>query len=208
MFCSEKILAVYKGCREYDDIHGSNSFFDCYHDLAYHVTEGERIVLETEHYYTSIGATGVVLNDKISDIAGYAQAGELLEPYVHWTDYESTLFVGERLCEVIKDEFGHTLKFDDFTLKVIPHDLAEDDVSSLSRKNRWAYNHVLGANRHLKRSCACGGEGELLIDFVSDYVVRCNMCKKSTCAQMVAQDAIEEWNAGNNHCDLSDITIE
>lgn len=54
----------------------------------------------------------------------------------------------------------------------------------------------------------CGGPGELLLDFVSDYVVRCQNCKKSTWTAMNAIDAIEVWNAGELHCDLQKFTIE
>ncbi len=66
----------------------------------------------------------------------------------------------------------------------------------------------LGAERHLIRKCKCGGEVELLLDFVSYYIVRCKNCKQSTWAQMAAQDTIDEWNAGNLEYDLQDITIE
>ena len=44
MFCDEPIIRVYLGQDEYDSIDGADAFLDCYHDLAYHVTEGYRIV--------------------------------------------------------------------------------------------------------------------------------------------------------------------
>ena len=83
----------------------------------------------------------------------------------------------------------YMLRFDDFNLKVIPHTLNEDDFPHLHNTNHWSYNHVLGADRLLTQKCSCGGNGELLLDFVCDYVVRCKSCKKSTWAQMNAQDA-------------------
>ena len=43
MFCDEPIIACYKGSREYDDIDGDNAWFDIFHDIAYHVTEGHNI---------------------------------------------------------------------------------------------------------------------------------------------------------------------
>ena len=216
MFCEEKILAAYKGTREYEDIDGSNSFFDCYHDLAFHVTEGERIVLETESYFISIDVHGISKHAKTATIKEFEREGEWLDPYIHilddedppWVDYESTLFVGERLKEVENKAGYYMLRFDDFNLKVIPHSLNEDDFPHLHNTNHWSYNHVLGADRLLTQKCSCGGNGELLLDFVCDYVVRCKSCKKSTWAQMNAQDAIEEWNGGHIQCDLSDITIE
>ena len=215
IFCDEPIIAGYYGSREYDDIDGDNAWFDFYHDLAYHVTEGHRIVLETERFYISIGSNGVTKEQKNSGIKDFEQAGEWLDPFIHdledelpWVDYQSTFFVGQRLLTVQKVDTYFLLTFDDFEYKVIPHELKDNDFPSLRRKNTWAYNYVLGAERHLTRKCECGGTGELLLDFVSDYVVRCKNFKKSTWAEMVAADAIEEWNEGHIQFDLSDITIE
>ena len=102
----------------------------------------------------------------------------------------------------------YLLTFDDFQLKLIPHELHDDDFPSLKNSDHWSYHHVLGAERHLTGKCDCVGEGELLLDFVSDFVVRCKKCMHSMYAQMIAQDAIEEWNAGHIQSDLSDIVIE
>ena len=215
LFCDEPIVAAYEGSRENRDIKGSNAFFDCYHDLAYHVTEGYRIILETAHHYISLDVQGVTLHEKTDSIKDFEQSGEWIEPYVHvdavetpWVDYESTLFVGQKLKSVERMENHFLLSFDDFSLKLVPHALNEKDFPSLCNKEHWSYNHILGAERHLARKCDCGGEGELLLDFVSDYVVRCKQCKKSTWANMIAQDAIEEWNSGQLECDLSEIVIE
>lgn len=215
MFCNEPIIRAYEGFDEYKSIEGANSWFDVYYDLAYHLTEGYRIVLETEHYYISLDIHGVTLCEKTVPIEMFQHPGEWLEPYIHvddgftpWTSYESTLFVGERLhsVETMSDHF--LLHFDDFMLKIIPHSLGDSDFPSLRNKDHWSYNYVLGAQRHLARKCACGGNGELLLDFVSDYVVRCNKCKMSTHAHMIAVEAIKEWNDGRNECDLSNIVIE
>lgn len=216
IFCDEPIIAGYYGRREYENLDGEDSFFDCYHDLAYHVTHGYRMILETENFYISISADGVLKEKKMVSIDAYEKPDECIEPFIisfddgmlPWVEYESTLFVGERLLEVEKNDKGFALTFDDFVLKVIPHHLHDSDFPSHCNKNHWSYNHVLGSERHLKRICDCGGEGELLLDFVSDYVVGCKKCKKSTWAQMIAQNAIDEWNSGNLNCDLSEITIE
>lgn len=214
MFCDEPIIAAYKGTREYDDMDDANSFLDCYHDLAYHITEGERIVLETEHFYISLDANGVSKYEKKYSIEEFEQPGEWLDSFIHhiddgepdWVDYEATLFIGERLLQVEKMETYYLLRFDDYELKLIPHE-HYNDVPELDSDN-WSYFHVYGAERHIKRKCDCGGEGELLLDFVSDYVVRCKNCYKSTWAQMNAQDAIEEWNDGYTPCDTGNITIK
>lgn len=218
MFCNEAIMKVYEGQREYRDLPGANAFFDCYHDLAYHVTDGYRIVLETENYYISLGAGGVSLHEKKTSIDAFAAVGEWLEPFIHddftdegfspWVDYESTLFVGERLIDVIQTENGYRLKFDDFELKLIPHDLGKNDIPSLGIYAHSSYHHVYGCERLIKAKCNCGGTGELLLDFVSDYVVRCKECKKSTWAQQNAITAIDDWNDGNLNCILDQILIE
>ncbi len=216
IFCDEPIIAGYEGSREYRNIDGANAWFDCYHDIAYHVTEGYRFVLETKNFYLSLGHNGVIKTPKESSIEEYEQEGEWLEPFIHdleddepWVGYKSTLFVGERLLDVRQVDNYYLLVFDDFQMKLIPYKLHDNTFpSSLRNENQWSYNHVLGAERHLTAKCPCGGEGELLLDFVSDYVVQCKHCQKSTWAEMVAEDAIKEWNEGQIQCDLSDITIE
>lgn len=212
MFCDETIIAVYKGTREYDDM-DTESFLDCYHELAYHVTEGERIVLETEHFYIPLDANGVSKCEKTLSIEEFEQPGEWLDNCIHhigddepdWIDYEATLFIGERLLQVEKMETYYLLQFDDFELKLIPHKDYRK-VPMLDSDNH-SFFHVYGAERHINRKCECGGNGELLLDFVSDYAVRCKRCYKSTWAQMNAQDAIEEWNDGYTDCELDNITI-
>ena len=216
MFCDEPIIAGYNGCREYDDFYGDNAWLDVFHNIAYHVTEGHRIVLETEHFYISLSHDGVTKTEKNCTIEEFEQEGEWLDSFVHksdedglpWIDYEYTLFVGERVLNVQSVDDYYLITFEDFELKVIPHQLNEDDFPSLIRSDYSSYNYVLGAKRHLTGKCNCGGEGELLLDFVSDYVARCKKCMHSTYAQMIAKNAIEEWNAGHIQCDLSDIIIE
>ena len=45
-------------------------------------------------------------------------------------------------------------------------------------------------------------------NIVSDYVVRCNKCKKATCAEMMVIYAIDNWNKGEIPCDLTGVVIE
>ena len=216
IFCDEPIIAGYDGSAKYH-IEGANAYFDLFHDIAYHVTDGYRMVLETEHFYFSLGHDGVIKSKKEGSIQEFEKENEWLDSFIHdlgdgealWVDYEATLFVGERLLNVQQIENYYLLTFDDFQMKLIPYKLFDDTFPpSLRNQNHWSYNRILGANRHLKSKCTCGGDGELLIDFVSDYVVRCKECKKSTWAEMIAEKAIKEWNDGHIQCDLSDITIE
>jgi len=54
------------------------------------------------------------------------------------------------------------------------------------------YNHLL------TRKCTCGGEPEMLIDFVDDFEVRCSKCHLSTHAYMDPEDAAKHWNDGDD----------
>ena len=212
MFCDEPIVRVYLGEDEYERIKGANSFLDCYHDLAYHVTEGYRIVLETEHWFISLDVNGVSKEPKSTFCkrpGEWLQDGiELMYPdNAPYTHVENTLFVGEKLLKVSKNEDLFLCEFSDFTFKVIPYELDTMD-KSLRNKDHWSYNFVLGCDRHLTKKCDCGGDGEILMDFVADYIVRCKNCKKSTWANMEMQAAINDWNDGELHCVVDDITIE
>lgn len=211
MFCDEKIIAVYLGQNEYHDIEGANCWFDIYHDIAFHTTEGYRLLLETDSYMISLGADGVTVTNK-DEFKPIEH--EWLEEYVHnledevIVNFETTLFVDQRISSVDKTEEFYLIQFDDFALKMYVYELGKMD-KSLRNKDHWSYNNVLGFDRFIKAKCPlCGGDGEILLDFVSDYVVRCKSCKKSTYAEMQLRHAIDHWNDGEVQCDLSDITIE
>lgn len=211
MFCNEKIIAVYLGQNEYHDIDGANCWFDIYHDIAFHTTEGYRLLLETDSYMISLGSDGVSVTNK-DEFKPIEH--EWLEEYVHnledevIVEFESTLFVGQRILTVDKNDDFSLIQFDDFSLKLYVYELGNMD-KSLRNRDHWSYNNVLGFDRFIKAKCPlCGGEGEILLDFVSDYVVRCKSCKKSTYAEMQLRHAIDHWNDGEVQCDLSDTTIE
>lgn len=211
MFCDEKIIAVYLGQNEYHDIEGANCWFDIYHDIAFHTTEGYRLLLETDSYMISLGADGVSVTNK-DEFKPIEH--EWLEEYVHNLDdevivnFETTLLVDQRILTVDKSDDFYLIQFDDFSLKLYVYELGKMD-KTLHKRDHWSYNNVLGFDRFIKTKCPlCGGEGEILLDFVSDYVVRCKSCKKSTYAEMQLRYAIDLWNDGEVQCDLSDITIE
>ena len=46
----------------------------------------------------------------------------------------------------------------------------------------------------LTKKCNCGGYGEMLVDCVADFVVRCSKCHRSTHAYMKPEDAATHWN--------------
>ena len=213
MFCDEKILKFYMGVIEDDLVYSHNAFLDCYHDIAFHCTEGYRIVLETENYAISLSSKGVTKEpkDKLCENTGeWLRNGiELFEEdEAPWVHFETTLFVGEKILSVTEQGGIYFVQFDDFTLKLIPHSNGES-IEGLHNQDHCSYNYVLGCDRHLKRKCPkCGADGEILLDFVRDYIVRCKNCKGSTWAYMNLIDAINDWNNEELNCIVDDIKIE
>ena len=222
MFCNEPIQNVYFGRLTVDDDYESRScWLDCYHDLALYAVAGTRIVFETEHFYISVGENGARAEEKSIPIETLERSDEWFscavndmgEDELPWVEVEYTIFTGERLLEVEETEYGFLLTFDDLCLKVIPcpADGTEPTIHNnpvINHKSSSSFLPIRGCERHIRRICDCGGQGELFQDFVEDYIVRCNRCKRSTWAGMNAIDAIEDWNAGELHWDASDILIE
>lgn len=209
MFCEELINKIYIGIDEYHHENEYAAFLDCYHDIAYHCTEGYRLVLVTNSYAISLSVNGVT-KEKIENLCEaekewLMEGIEKEEGEPDWVFIETTLFVGERIISVDKSNGVYYVQFDDFMLKIIPHE-NENDIPFLYNES---YTYILGCDRHLKRKCPyCGGDGEILMDCVSDYLVRCKECKRSTWAGMNLINAIDDWNSGELDCDLGDINIE
>ncbi len=213
MYCDEMIEKVYLGVIADDDVYSHYAFLDCYRDIAYHCTEGYRIVLETENYAISLSTKGVIkerkeeLREKDGEwLRNGIEIMDDVEP--PWVLFETTLFVGEKLLSVVKENGIYVLQFDDFLLKIVPH-LRGENINWLHYEDRRSYHYVLGCDRHLKRKCPdCGADGEILMDIVGDYIVRCKNCKRSTWAGMNTIDAIEDWNNGALNCTADDIIID
>lgn len=60
------------------------------------------------------------------------------------------------------------------------------------------YHHTPWYNDLLTRKCPCGGEPEVLMDFVDDFIVRCTKCHLSTHAHIEPEDAAAHWNSGSD----------
>ena len=63
------------------------------------------------------------------------------------------------------------------------------------------FNHCDMYNHLLTRKCSCGGDPEMIIDFVDDFEVRCSKCHLSTHAYMKPEDAAKHWNDGGDIMD-------
>ena len=170
MFCNEPIRKVYIGQPEYNWNDSGNAFLDCFHDIAYHCTDGYRLLLETENYAVSLSSKGVIKEPKENS---HEEPGEWLQDGIEivpgdedvpWVNFEHTLFIDERIVSVTNENGIFYVQFDDFTLKLIPYENG-DDITSLHNEDHFSYNYILGCDRHLKKKCPhCGGDGEILLD--------------------------------------------
>lgn len=209
MFCEEEIINAYRG----QPNHGEKGdyYLDHYFDMALHITENHRLVLETENYFLSVETGGVYKIPKTGPVETIAREDEWLESYCHyfddepkddpeddfdynpWIEYEYTLFAGEKIRSVEEQKDFYRVLFSDFTLTVIPY----PDDEEVPRYNPAPFSRVLGTE-HLIKKCSCGGTGILDIDIVGDFGVRCDKCHKGTYATPMAYEAIREWNEEKN----------
>lgn len=200
MFCEEEIINAYRG----QPNHGEKGdyYLDHYFDMALHITENHRLVLETENYFISVETGGVYKIPKTGPVETIAREDEWLESFYEvdddpedapWVEYEYTLFAGEKIRSVEEQKGFYRVLFSDFTLTVIPY----PDDEEVPRYNPAPFGRVLGTE-HLIKKCSCGGTGILDIDIVGDFGIRCNKCHKGTYATPMAYEAIREWNEEKN----------
>lgn len=206
MFCDEPILHVYQRMY-YEDKKQPwhNAILRLTGSFEYHATEGYWLVFQTEHFVISLGHDGVQVYTCMDD---FCPEDELdpLSGLEGWTTTEETVFVGERIHSVNREDHCRTVIFDHFSLKLYGYN--EDTGAAINRYNNSTHDHIpLAVGSHLlNRRCTCGGEGEIFLDFVSDYLVRCKTCHASTWASMCLINAIEAWNSGETptHLDTSE----
>lgn len=196
MFCDEPILHVYQRMY-YEDKEQPwhNAVLRLTGSFEYHATEGYWLVFQTVHFVISLGYDGVQVYNNMAD---FCIDDELLplSDIEDWTHTEETLFVGERIHSVSREDRCWTVIFDHFSLKLYGYH--EETVKAIGRYDSDIYDHIpLVVGSHLlNRKCACGGEGEIFLDSVSDYLVRCKKCHASTWAEVFLISAIEKWNNG------------
>lgn len=210
MFCDEIIEKVFVGEPKFHDSVG-DLFLDCYYDMAIHLCGNYRYILETEHFYLSLETAGVFRHDKTGPVESIEKEGEWIDPSIQidegfdpWVDIESTMFVGERLLSVSEIEGGFLLKFDDFELRLLPH-LA---LNEFPCDSPHAYSRVYGLEHLITRKCTCGGTGEIIIDFVADFGIRCNKCHVGTYAHPCVCNAIDQWNDGIDLLEIGEYPAE
>lgn len=206
MYCDESIISVYIGQPNYD--RSGAYFFDYYYDMAIHLSDSHRLILETDHYFICLQADGVFKYEKNGTVESIQCGGEWIDccykededpECAPWVEYEYTLLVGEKIITVETYGDYYSIEFSDFKINVYNYK-NEDDVFGFMPA---PYTKLRGTERLIKK-CLCGGDGVLVVDFVSDYGIRCNKCHKGTSAHMCACAAIDEWNEVG---DLDDIGL-
>lgn len=208
MYCDEAIRKVFFLLRTYD-YDGHWSFFDCYFDLALYAAGDDRLVLQTDHSYITLGADGV---RTWRDPAEFVTPGLELEDFcASWLDdddddedetdeayrhlgllnEEDLYFRGEHLRSVTETEYGWLVEFDHLSLKLCPRTEAETPWSGYYR-----YLPCLNLDHALKR-CACGGHARLMADHVGDYYISCSSCFRSTYGDYRLAVVAAMWNSGD-----------
>lgn len=198
MFCDEVIKRVYeRRAREEAGKH-CDAYLQLEGDLEYHVTYGYWLIFETEHHAISLGADGVKIWNSLSDACPNSDELEDLSDIEYWVHPEHTLFVGEHIQTIRRNNVYWEIHFDHFPMRLYPYDNTKQKDSRFTwlRLGIADYKPMAVGNHFLTRKCACGGEGEIIIDYVHDYFVRCKKCHASTWASMCLIDAIKDWNAG------------
>lgn len=199
MYNPWKIIKVWDVSLRDEQLGDNDAYFTVSPFVEYKTNGGFWILFQTEHNYISLGKDGVQtydnppFSDEDYDICEVD--GDYEDDYIE--GMETTLFVGERLVEVIQEEKRFRLIFDDFEMFLVPEE-----------SDRFWYEEnaedvpISAFNRHIKRKCACGGQGELMIDFVSDFYIRCNKCHKSTWATYEVKSVIDDWNEGETETEI------
>ena len=192
MFDSWKIVKVLKVSFHNDRLKDHNAFFCFSPIIEYRVTDGYWMVFQTENDFISIGADGVTRYETMPFMSPDYDISEVdfIDEEDSIEGLETTLFVGERLMLVDKQEDRFVLSFDDFTMYLYPC------ITDYFRYKQNAEDlPIKGFERHITRSCECGGKPELMLDFNSDFYIRCSKCHKSTWATDELRSVIDDWNS-------------
>ena len=144
IFCDEPIRVGYNGYRNGKGTVSTQAWLGPFQDVTYHVTEGYRIVLETEHFFISLSHNGVTKTEKNGSIAKLEQTGERLVSFLRelgdegvdglsWKGFEFHLFFGQKVLDVQRVDDGYVIAFTDFKMKLVPHELPDDDLPMLEK---------------------------------------------------------------------------
>ena len=204
MLCKERIIDVHTlFYRDSYEKRWMNGYFQITYHMEYHATDGYWLMFETKNKYITAGADGVNIYDKESGFPDekYDQYSLVDAPF---ETYDKTVFVGKHIMKVEEkiDEDNtpfFELFFETFSMRVYAYTEKEGEYF-VSRGEARTYHPVDTGENLLRAKCKCGGEGEVLLDFVSDYIVRCKKCHASTYADMCMATAINDWNKQKLPC--------
>ncbi len=200
MFNPNRIIKVME-CSALDAVEKEyNSCFVLSPEIQYVVTEGMYLILQTEKNYITLGYDGVCIYDSLPfDKSEYLIEDvdfEVPDSDDIITDDKTLLFVGERLFNVFEwsDKNVIELEFEDFTMYLYPRRVGKPPFFWTPRNSVDVPIH--GFERYVTRKCECGGEPELMLDFVYDFYLRCPKCHRATWDTFDLQYVIDDWNNG------------
>ena len=192
MICEEKIINFYNLIlRDNYEEEWQDEYFQIVRKIELHTTGANWFVLETKNYYITIGIDGVKKHKKPYEFDNNRY--DLLD--YHSNDYESVVFFGQRICCVEERKNEFEVYFDDFSVKVYRY--TRDNAQTIAGLGYYIGEQKAGAGNHLLKKCVeCGGKGELYLDWVGDFFVRCSSCHSSTNSFMWVKGSIDAWNSG------------
>ena len=85
-------------------------------------------------------------------------------------------------------------------MQIIGHKAMYADIINTGGE-KMDFNHCDVYNHLLTRKCSCGGDPEMIIDFVDNFEARCSRCHRSTHTYMKPEDAAKHWNDGDDIMD-------
>ena len=189
MFCEEMINKVYtieKYESQYE--HNKNAFLSFSPELEWHVTEGYWLGFETDNHFLLAGYDGVKILDSKEDLPADEYDVYSDDDFFGYESTETTIFKGERILDVAEAKNKYIIHLDHFDMTIfVYHDYF--DCSCGENVNI----QIKAAEHCVKRKCSCGGTAEVVLDFVSDFGVRCKKCHLSTYHTYVLQSVIDDW---------------
>lgn len=204
MFCDEPVQAIWymENLKDY----GADkqwAHYMCNFEIGLYLTDGYWLVLQTESHQITLGADGVHVYNCQDDLLGTERAeacnytrGDFLP--------ETLALTGERIRNVEKAADGWVVTLEHL---VIPIHKCEGDMREHDWLDYSEYVPYLGVSHKLKR-CRCGGNPELMLDFVADYIIRCDRCRCSTYADYGLERVVKDWNRGKHPCKGIDTPME
>jgi len=194
-FCNEPIEKVFQmNIRENIMPTWCDAYFQFCYKFEYHTTYGYWFLFETENFYITLGADGVIKYPKPHEFPQVdyeiSEQGLGEEPF-----YEELIFTGQHICEVKTQGSITEITFDDFSMKIYSY--KENESKWFEDCARGKGEHLMPVGTHMLGKCECGGLPEIYLDAHGDFIIRCSECHKATYSNMWFKTTMDDWNTNN-----------